>query len=88
MEMDGSHALPVYVNDKCQERFIQTWKKVVLAFNSATSQRGRLIDPLQLTSSIREYGKGHQHGGYLALAASMAISVSTMLLVCVESDEI
>ena len=23
------------------------------------------IDPLQLTSSIREYGKGHQHGGYL-----------------------
>ena len=52
------------------------------------------IDPLQLTSSIREYGNEHQHGGYLVfleIGASMAISVNnhapTMLLVCVESVE-
>ena len=38
--MDGSRALEVYVNRKCRERFMQTWKRVVLAFNSATSQRG------------------------------------------------
>ena len=40
------------------------------------------IDPLQLVSSIREYGNGHQHGGYLAfleIVASMAISVNTIM---------
>ena len=42
VEIDGSRALAVYVNSKCRgrERFTQTWKRVVLAFNSATSQRG------------------------------------------------
>ena len=40
MEIDGSRALAVYVNSKCRERFIQTWKRVVLAFNQAISQRG------------------------------------------------
>ena len=41
-----------------------------------------VIDRLQLTSTIQEYGKGHQHGGYLAfleIAASMAISVNTIM---------
>ena len=37
VEIDGSHAL---VNSKCRERLIQTWKRVVLALNSATSQQG------------------------------------------------
>ena len=36
---DGSRALAVYVNSKCRGRLIQTWKRVVLAFNSATSQQ-------------------------------------------------
>ena len=28
------------MNSKCRERLIQTWKRVILAFNSATSQQG------------------------------------------------
>ena len=30
----------VYMNSKCRERLIQTWKRVVLAFTSAASQQG------------------------------------------------
>ena len=53
------------------------------------------IDPLQLTSSIRVYGKGHQHGSYLAFLGDSNFygdlgkhnHAPTMLLVCVESDE-
>ena len=40
VEIDGSRALAIYVNTKCRERLIQTWKRFILAFNSATSQQG------------------------------------------------
>ena len=40
MEIDGSCALTVYVNSKCLEQLVQTWKRVVLALNMATSQQG------------------------------------------------
>ena len=56
-----------------------------------------LIDPFQLTSSIREYGKGHQHGGYQVFSVLGDRSfygdlgkhnhAPTMLLVCVESNK-
>ena len=53
------------------------------------------IDPLQLTSSIREYGNEHQHGGYLAFLGDSSFygdlgthsHAPTMVLVCVESVE-
>ena len=43
---------------------------------------GKDIDPLQLTSSFREYGRVHQHGSYFAfveIAASMAISANAVI---------
>ena len=40
MEIGGSRALAVYVNSKCRERLIQSWKRVLLALNLATSQQG------------------------------------------------
>ena len=63
--------VPTKYSDVLPRTFTQSWDHLMSAHT----------DPLQLTSSIREYGEGHQHGGYLAfleIAASMAISVNTI----------
>ena len=57
---------------------------------------GTSTDPLQLMSSIQEYEKGHQHGGYnFSVFGDSSFygdrkhnHAPTMLLVCVESDEL
>jgi len=53
-ETNGSHALAVSSNSKCQERSILTCKRVVLAVNSASFKRGHstAIRTSQLAAGI------------------------------------
>ena len=53
---------------------------------------GHAIDPLQLTSSFREYGRVHQHGSVFEDSSfygdlGKRSDVPTVLLACVESNE-